>query len=72
MRLRLIESGVFRVEGDRVVVQANYPFNSPSMAAAALQGRHANGWIEWKDSNGRTLHELKRVAALPNESLLRD
>ena len=37
-------------------------FASPSMAAMALMGRSANGWVEWKAANGRTLDELKRQA----------
>ena len=35
-------------------------FASPSMAAMALMGRSANGWVEWKAASGRTLDELKR------------
>jgi hypothetical protein len=29
------------------------------MAAVALLGRTANGWIEWKTSDGKTLDELR-------------
>ena len=65
-RERLIETGVFRVEGDRVVATKDHVFSSPSMAATALLGRTANGWVEWKDASGRTLHELKR--ATPTEA----
>ena len=34
--------------------------------AMALLGRSANGWVEWKAANGKTLDELKRqtVAAV--------
>ena len=32
------------------------------MAALALMGRSANGWVEWKPAKGRTLDELKRQA----------
>jgi len=60
-RDRLIESGVLRVEGDRVVVTKDHLFGSPSMAALALTGRTANGWNEWKNAAGKTLNELKRV-----------
>lgn len=56
----LIESGVFRVEADRIVLEKDHLFNSPSRAAAALMGRTANGWIEWKNSEGKTLDALKR------------
>lgn len=60
-RQRLIDSGVMRAEGQHVVFTRNHPFNSPSMAAVALLGRTANGWLEWKDSKGQTLHQLKRA-----------
>jgi len=59
-RERLIEGGVFKVEGDRVVATKDHVFNSPSMAAVALLGRTANGWNEWKNGAGKTLHQLKR------------
>lgn len=59
-RERLIESGVFKVEGERVVVQKDHLFASPSMAAVALMGRTANGWLDWKNATGKTLNELKR------------
>lgn len=60
-RERLIESGVFRSEGDRLVLTKDHLFGSPSMAAVALTGRSANGWVEWKNAQGKTLHDLKRA-----------
>ena len=60
-RAGLLESGLLRVEGERVVVVRDYVFASPSMAAVALLGRTANGWLEWKNAAGKTLHEVKRV-----------
>ena len=60
-RLRLLESGVLKVEGDRVVFTKDHLFGSPSTAAVALVGRTANGWHEWKDESGKTLHELERA-----------
>ena len=60
-RERLIESGVLRVNGDRVVLTKDHLFGSPSMAAMSLTGRSANGWVEWKNAQGKTLHELKRA-----------
>lgn len=59
-RQRLLEQGVMRAEGDTVVFQNDHLFRSPSMAAVALLGRTANGWLEWKTPEGRTLDELKR------------
>ena len=35
-------------------------FASPSMAAMALMGRSANGGLEWKSPQGKTLDEVKR------------
>ena len=60
LRSRLLESGVMRAEGDSVVFEKDHLFRSPSMAALALLGRTANGWIEWKAEDGRTLDEIKR------------
>ncbi|MDP2000873.1 MAG: DUF4357 domain-containing protein [Rhodoferax sp.] len=42
------------------VVTRDHLFSSPSMAAMAVMGRSANGWIEWKAANGKTLDEVKR------------
>jgi hypothetical protein len=41
----------------------NHLFRSLSTAAVALLGRTANGWLEWKSAEGRTLNELKRNIA---------
>ena len=47
-RARLLGSGLLRVEGEQVVMVRDYVFASLSMAAVALLGRTANGWVEWK------------------------
>jgi hypothetical protein len=59
-RLKLLEEGILAIDESGVVLTRNYLFSSPSMAALALQGRSANGWLEWKDAKGRTLDEVKR------------
>ena len=59
-RAKLQASGVFEIEGDKIVFKKDHLFNSPSMAAVALVGRRSNGWLEWKDEAGRTLDEIKR------------
>lgn len=61
-REKLIGAGVMKVEGDTVVFAKDHLFRSPSMAAVALLGRTANGWLEWKDKDGKTLDALKRQA----------
>jgi hypothetical protein len=36
-------------------------FATPSGAAVTLLGRTANGWMEWKNGQGLTLHQVKRA-----------
>ena len=60
-RDKLIADGVMNVEGDKVVFTKDHLFRSPSMAAVAVVGRTANGWQEWKDEKGHTLHAVKRA-----------
>lgn len=59
-RDKLIEDGVLNMQEGVLVMTRDYLFTSPSMAAVALQGRSANGWLEWKNKSGRTLDEVKR------------
>jgi len=60
-RQRMVESGVvLREEGGKLVFMKDQLFKTPSMAAAFVAGRSANGWIEWKDKDGKTLDALKR------------
>lgn len=60
LRNKLLESKVLETRGDVCVFLEDYLFTSPSAAAAQIQGRNANGWVEWKDAKGKTLDELKR------------
>lgn len=60
LRSKLLDMGVVREVDETVKFQRNHLFNSPSSAATALLGRATNGWMEWKDKDGRTLDELKR------------
>ncbi|MFG0297460.1 MAG: DUF4357 domain-containing protein, partial [Maioricimonas sp. JB045] len=39
----------------------DYLFKTPSGAASVVLGRTANGWIEWKTADGRTLHDVHRA-----------
>ena len=65
LRIRLLDTGVMKLQGEAVVFEKDHLFGSPSMAAIALMGRTANGWIEWKNSDGSTLDAVKRQAAMP-------
>lgn len=61
---RLLEAGVL-VEQDaaRYRFARDHLFSSPSMAAAVVQGRHINGWQEWRTSAGDTLDARVRQMA---------
>ena len=62
-RAKLVEAGVMREEGKKVIFEKDHLFGSPSMAGIALLGRTTNGWLTWKAKDGRTLDELKRRGA---------
>ena len=59
-REKLMSGGILAIEGDQLVFKEYYLFNSPSAAALVVLGRKANGWVEWKRSDGKTLDEVKR------------
>lgn len=61
-RQRLLVAGVMQPDDKgRLVLPKDHLFKSPSGAAIALLGRSANGWTEWKNAQGKTLHELIRT-----------
>lgn len=62
-RDQLIKQGVFARQNDEVELLQDYEFKSPSLAAAILLARSANGRLEWKDAKGVTLKEHQEGAA---------
>ena len=46
--------------GDKYILQVSMSFSSPSAAASFVLGHSANGWIEWKNNDGKTLAEIYR------------
>lgn len=62
-RSGLVENGVLRLDRDRYVFTQDYPFASPSTAAGVVLGRSANGRIEWKAKDGRTLKAIQEAEA---------
>ena len=56
-REKMVADGII---GENLVFAEDYRFESPSGAAAVISGRHANGWIEWKNADGKTLEDVKR------------
>lgn len=62
LRSRLEEQKVLQPGLGGLSLVQDYSFDSPSTAAAVFMGRNANGRIEWKDAEGRTLKELQEAA----------
>jgi len=63
LRQELIGNGVLGLQGTLYQFTQDYSFSSPSTAAAVVLGRSANGRIEWKAADGRTLKELQEAEA---------
>jgi len=61
VRRALLAQGVFADEDTHYRLTQDYTFNSPSTAAGVLLGRSANGRIEWRDAQGRTLKEIQEA-----------
>ncbi|MDZ4189758.1 MAG: GIY-YIG nuclease family protein [Hydrogenophaga sp.] len=63
LRQELIANGVLALADGLYRFTQDYSFSSPSTAAAVVLGRSANGRIEWKDVQGRTLKALQEAEA---------
>jgi hypothetical protein len=63
LRQELIANGVLALADGLYRFTQDYSFSSPSTAAAVVLGRSANGRIEWKDAQGRTLKALQEAEA---------
>ncbi|TXH68120.1 MAG: GIY-YIG nuclease family protein [Thiothrix sp.] len=60
VRAELLAADILKQKDNILVFQKDYVFTSPSGAAAIVLGRAANGWVEWKYKDGRTLDQVKR------------
>lgn len=63
-RKQLVTEGILVAQGNSLAFTRDHLFSSPSMAAMALMGRSANGWVEWKNTQGQTLDEVKRQSVM--------
>ena len=63
LRQELISNGVLAMQGGLYHFTQDYSFSSPSTAAAVILGRSANGRVEWKTADGRTLKEIQAAEA---------
>jgi hypothetical protein len=64
MRKKLKDDNILSQENDIYVFKEDFIFGSPSSAAAAVLGRRANGWTEWKNNDGKTIDEIYRIENL--------
>lgn len=60
LRQKLLNEDILIRDGDLYRFTDDFVFSSPSSAAAIVLGRSANGWIEWKYPNEKTLDEVVR------------
>jgi len=60
LREKLIKDKILEVKTNSIVFLQDYIFPSPSAASDMVKANSSNGWIEWKDKDGKTLDELKR------------
>jgi hypothetical protein len=70
MRKKLLDDKIFIAENNVLVFAEDFVFGSPSAAAAAVLGRRANGWTEWKDENGKTIDEIYRIEISDTEIVI--
>ena len=56
----LISSGLLKEQDGHYVLQENKLFSSVSTASSIVLGRRSNGWLEWKNKDGKTLDEIER------------
>jgi hypothetical protein len=59
LRTALITNGVLKPTSDAYAFAQDYVFASPSTAAGVVQGRAANGRVDWKTTDGKTLKDLQ-------------
>ncbi len=58
-REQLVADGTLIEDGLQLRLTKPHNFDSPSQAAGVFLGRSANGRIEWKDAQGRTLSTIQ-------------
>ena len=58
LRNKMLEKNIINQE---FVFVTDYMFTSPSLAAAIVMGRNANGRTEWKTTNGKSIKDIEEV-----------
>ncbi len=65
LRAALMANGVLTPDGGVFRFAQDYVFASPSTAAGVVQGRSANGRVDWKTKDGTKLKDLQEADAKP-------
>lgn len=60
LRNKLLSENIVSLSGESLIFNHDHLFPTPSSASDVLLSRNSNGWIEWKDTTGKTLDALKR------------
>ena len=60
-REELLARGDIVQQGDKYILLVTLEFNTPSGASDFVLGGSTNGWIEWKNKDGKTLDQVYRV-----------
>lgn len=60
-RNEIIAAGYAKIADEQLVFEKDCLFKTPSGASTQLLAMSSNGWVEWKDSRGNTLHDIERV-----------
>ena len=63
MREELVRQKVLVADDECLRLVQDYLFASPSLAAGVMLGRPANGRVEWKTADGRTLKDIQDSAS---------
>lgn len=67
LRKDLLAQGVVVDQGQHFAFAQDQVFTSPSTAAGVILGRTANGRIEWKNGEGKTLKQLQAAVSTDAE-----
>ena len=60
LRIFLQEKGVIVQSNNCYQFVEDYVFSSSSIAGGVILGRATNGWTKWRNSEGKTLDEVRR------------
>ena len=60
LRQQLLEDGILEISDNKYVFTEDYIVGAPSRASDLIMGNSANGWDQWKNSDGVSLNDIVR------------